>query len=300
MRGAHDLEPLLGAQLVGAEHAPHLVVEDLGGRARQAAEPGVAQLLEVVAQAPALGRGALPDLERREGVDVQVRQLGADGAHEVEVPGAREAGVDAALQADLGRAAIPGLGAAPHDLVDAQQVGRAAQVGRQPALRERAEAAAEVADVGVVDVPADDVGDRVARALRAPRVGGAGQELDLGATCRQQRLGVGLARDRRRARCGRARGRTAPRPSPASCGRRPLLPGGRRLGARAGEPRALVARQAVARRRPRARARARPLRASARGRAGSAGRCRGAARACGRPRRRPGRAARAPARAPRD
>ena len=46
--GAHDLEPLLGAQLVGTEHAPHLVVQDLGRRAGQAAEPCVAELLEVV------------------------------------------------------------------------------------------------------------------------------------------------------------------------------------------------------------------------------------------------------------
>ena len=276
VRGAHDLEPLLGAQLVGAEDAPHLVVEDLRGGARQAAEAGVAQQLEVVAQRPALGRGALPDLERGEGVDVQLRQRRADRPHEVEVPGAGEARVDAALQADLRRAAIPRLLAAADDLVDAEQVGRAAQVGRQPALRERAEAAAEVADVGVVDVPADDVGDGVARALGAPRVGRLREQLHLGSACGEQRLGAGLVEvvaplaaaervaERRRHRAGEARAAAA-------------APGGRRLGARAGEPGALVAREAVGVGGGAARRRARPWRASGRRRAGSAGRCRGAA-----------------------
>ena len=51
--------------------------------------------------------------------------------------------------------------------------GLPAQVRRQLALREGAEAAAEVADVRVVDVPRDDVGDRVAADLAAKRVGRA-------------------------------------------------------------------------------------------------------------------------------
>ena len=176
---------------------------------------------------------------------MQVGQRLADRAHEVEVPGAREAGVDAALQADLGGAAIPRLGAAPHDLVDAEQVGGPAQVGGQAALRERAEAAAEVADVGVVDVPADDVGDvrrpSARRGARRPR-GSAARPPGRGRSAaprRRPRPG------RRRARCGRARGRTAPRPSRRGAGGA-ALPGRRRLRARAGEPRALVARQSLA------------------------------------------------------
>ena len=79
----------------------------------------------------------------------------------------------------------------------------------------------------------------------APRVGGAGQQLDLRPAGAQQRHGVGLvevgaalaaverAEERRRDRAREPRAATA-------------LPGGRRLRARAGEPRALVARQPVA------------------------------------------------------
>ena len=55
---------------------------------------------------------------------------------------------------------------APRDLVEVEVVGLAAQVLAQLALGEGAELAAEVADVGVVDVAVDDVGDRIA--ARAP------------------------------------------------------------------------------------------------------------------------------------
>jgi hypothetical protein len=39
MRRAHHLEPLAGADLVGAKDGAHLVVEDFRRRARQRAEP---------------------------------------------------------------------------------------------------------------------------------------------------------------------------------------------------------------------------------------------------------------------
>ena len=39
MRRLHDLEPLGRGDLVGAQDGTHLVVEDLGRRARQAREP---------------------------------------------------------------------------------------------------------------------------------------------------------------------------------------------------------------------------------------------------------------------
>ncbi len=117
-------------------------------------------------------RGALPHLEGAERVHVQVRHLALHRAHDVEVEVAGERRVDAALQADLGRAAVPCLARPAGDLVERHEVRRAAQVLRQAALREGAEAAAEVADVGVVDVPRDDVGDDVAVDLAPHRVGG--------------------------------------------------------------------------------------------------------------------------------
>ncbi len=65
VRGAVHLEPLRGRDLVGADHGPDLVVEHLGGGARQRGEPFVAEPLEVVAERDAERRGALPDLRAR-------------------------------------------------------------------------------------------------------------------------------------------------------------------------------------------------------------------------------------------
>src|SRR5919106_6737379 len=86
---------------------------------------------------------------------------------------ARKCGVDAALEADLDGAALPRLARAAHDLLERDEVGRAAEVGGELALGEGAEAAAEVTDVRVVDVARDDVGDGVAADLAAQVVGGA-------------------------------------------------------------------------------------------------------------------------------
>ena len=87
--------------------------------------------------------------------------------------------MDPALEADLDRAALPGLLDAADDLVERDEVRRAAQVRGQLALRERAEAAAEVADVRVLDVPRDDVADLVAADLAPEPVGGGEDALRL-------------------------------------------------------------------------------------------------------------------------
>src|SRR5437764_580812 len=70
--------------------------------------------------------------------------------------------VDAALQAHLGGAALPRLLAAPDDLVHVEVVGPAAQIFAELALREGAELATEITDIGVVDIAGDNVADGVA------------------------------------------------------------------------------------------------------------------------------------------
>ena len=74
--------------------------------------------------------------------------------------------MDAALEADLGRASLPGLGRAAHDFVEREVVRRAPQRLMRLALGEGAERAAVGADVGVVDVAVDDVADDVAADAR--------------------------------------------------------------------------------------------------------------------------------------
>src|SRR3954471_22851433 len=108
-----NVQPLLGVHLVRADDGPDLVVEDLGGRTRKRREAGVAQALEVVAQGYAEGSRALPDLEGGECVQVQFGQSLLDRPADVDVEVAREGGVDTALKANLGRAALPGFLAPP-------------------------------------------------------------------------------------------------------------------------------------------------------------------------------------------
>ncbi len=109
VRRFHDLEPLRGLDLVRADHRANLVVEDLGRGAGQRAEPGFFQFAQEVGEGAAQGLGALPDLERREGMDVDVGHRLLDRAADSEIGRAGVFGVDAALQADLGGAALPGL-----------------------------------------------------------------------------------------------------------------------------------------------------------------------------------------------
>src|SRR6266516_2520664 len=73
--------------------------------------------------------------------------------------------MDPALETYLRRPALPRFLAAPHDFFMRHQVRRAAQGRGQLPLRERAEAAAEVTDIRVLDVASDDIADLVAAHL---------------------------------------------------------------------------------------------------------------------------------------
>src|SRR6476660_9822213 len=94
--------------------------------------------------------------------------------------------MDAALQANLRRAPLPRLFAATDDLLVGHEVRRAAQVGGQLSLRERAKAAAEVTDVRVLDVARDDVGHRVAADFAPQRVGRCEDTVALATACTEE------------------------------------------------------------------------------------------------------------------
>src|SRR6185437_6508774 len=105
-----------------------------------------------------------------------------DFGSDFEIRCSRQVGMDASLHAHLGGTGFPGLGGTVPDLLQRQGV----RVGIGPALGERAEPAARVADVGEVDVAGDDVGDVVTLDLAAQRVGDAGQYLQVGPVRGQQ------------------------------------------------------------------------------------------------------------------
>ena len=117
MRGRVHVEPLRRRHLVGADDRPHLVVEDLGRGPGERPEAEVAQTREVGVEIEAERRRPLPDLERREGVDVHPGHRILDQTHDPRVVVPREGRMDSALEADLGRASLPRLADAPDDLV---------------------------------------------------------------------------------------------------------------------------------------------------------------------------------------
>src|SRR5262249_3495271 len=94
-----------------------------------------------------------------------------DGSTDGEIGLAGIVRVNAALQADLDRAALPRLAAAAHDFLECEVVGPPAQVRVGLALGEGAERAAVEAYVGVVDVAGDHIADALAAGLGAQRVG---------------------------------------------------------------------------------------------------------------------------------
>src|SRR5438552_10409228 len=96
---------------------------------------------------------------------VQPRDRVADRAHDGEVVLTGKGRMDPALEAHLRGAARPGLLAAADDLLVRDEVRRAAEIRSELSFRKRAEPAAEVTHVRVLDVAGDDVRDLVAANL---------------------------------------------------------------------------------------------------------------------------------------
>ncbi len=171
VRSFDDREPLRGVQLVGAQDGANVVVENFGGGARQRAETGVAQPLQITRQRLADAVRAVPNLERREGVDMHARHGIFHRAQQREIGRAVERRMDAALHADFGGAALPGFRGTARDFIEREVVGLAAQIVGGLALGEGAEGAFVFADVGIVDVAVDDVAHGLAADLAPQGVG---------------------------------------------------------------------------------------------------------------------------------
>ena len=104
---SHDLEPLAGRDLVRADHAADLVVQDLGGRAGQRAEPRALELRQERRRArrQASVHPARPRAARTHGRGSRVLPPSRSGRSRGR--SRRCSRMDAALQAHLGRAALP-------------------------------------------------------------------------------------------------------------------------------------------------------------------------------------------------
>ncbi len=167
----HDVQPAARSDLVRTQHGSHLVVQDLGGRARQRAEAHVLQRGQKVADRHAERGRALVHFEGRERVNVDAGRRTADGLANLDVCTAGEAWFDASLHAHLGRAPLPRLARPPRNLVERQCVGPASKVFTQLAFGKGAELAFEIADVRVIDVARHDVRNHVPAHIAPQRVG---------------------------------------------------------------------------------------------------------------------------------
>ncbi len=186
VRGADDFDPLRGRKFVGREDVANLVVENFGGGAGQRAQAVVAQHGKIVGQRHAGEFDAVDDFHRREGVDVHARDGVLDGAENVAVVELGKIVRQAALDADFGRAELPGLDGLLRHLVEREEVG----VGLARAAAEGAELASHETDVGEIDVAVDHVGDEVAGEFGAQQVGGDQQAEEIVAFGIGQRVGL--------------------------------------------------------------------------------------------------------------
>ena len=127
MRRLVHREPLRRRDLVGADHAANIVVENLRRGAGKRSQAEIGEMTEILGEAQAEGRGALPHLQRREGMHVDPGNRVPDRADDARVVVARERGMDPALETDLGRPSLPCLLRAADDLVERDEVRRAAR-----------------------------------------------------------------------------------------------------------------------------------------------------------------------------
>ena len=169
VRLAHHVEPLVGRRLaVAVQQLAHAVDEDLGAAAGNAVEARGHQPVEHLRHRQPRHARQVNDFRRRQRVQLERRIPLLDGAEEILVPLDRQVGVVAALQQQLHAAERDRLVDLPEDLLEPEDVALAEP--DRPV--ERAEVAARDADVRVVDVAVDDVGDDPVRVLaRADAVG---------------------------------------------------------------------------------------------------------------------------------
>src|SRR5262249_12533232 len=144
------------------------------------------QLAQEIPDRKPKGGGTLPDLERRKGVDVNGRANRLDRPADRQIGAAVVVGMNAALQTDLDRTAIPGLHRAALNLLQGQIVWPAAQILAQLAFREGAELTAIAANIRVIDVAGDHVGDDVAANRVPQRIGGRAKRMETLAPARKQ------------------------------------------------------------------------------------------------------------------
>ena len=159
MADAHHLQPLRRGALELGDARAHAIDQDLGAAAGQGVEAGRDQAPQHRLERQRLEAAQVQDLLGRQRVQLD-RIARLQVAEQILVPLDAQLGVEPALQEDLDAAGVDGLLDLLAQLLARQHVG---VVGVARVAEEGAEAAGGGADVGVVDVALDDVGDDARR-----------------------------------------------------------------------------------------------------------------------------------------
>ena len=163
VRRAHDVEVVVGRNLLRAHAAPHGVVEDFRAAAWQAREARILQAQQRLADGETRFPCEMLDFRRRERMDDELRKFALDSTQHIEVVVEAEPRIKPALNHDLRATRLGRLAAFREDFVRREQIG-----ARVVLLAvERAETAFVLADVRIVDVAVDQERRSIAIAFAA-------------------------------------------------------------------------------------------------------------------------------------
>src|SRR2546428_767576 len=173
MRDLHDLEPAIRAGLLARDLVAHALHQDLAAATRNGVEPRRHQLFDHFGDRHAEAPGEEVDLRRREAVNVD-RMKALDIAQQIEIPLEGNVGVVHALHQNLDAPDRLQLVDLAPDFFKRQQI----PFRVFGTTIECAELAVGDANVCVVDVAVDDVGDDVFRMEFPPDLVGETPELE--------------------------------------------------------------------------------------------------------------------------
>ena len=155
VRDVHDLQPVVAHRFERRDALAHAVHQDLAAAAGDRPQARRLEIADDLLQRLLKHLAEVDELARAEAVDVDLRELALHVREQVQIPLLGELGVMAALQQNLRPAQRQRLLDLLVQLVQRNDV----RVGILLRAIKGAELAIHVADVGVVDVPIDDVGD---------------------------------------------------------------------------------------------------------------------------------------------
>ena len=157
-------DPIVGRRFQTADAAPDVIVQDLSPAARNGIEARVSHPRDGVANADFAALGNVHNLRRGEAMAPDLGEAALDGAQQIFIPFDLQVGVQSALHEDPRPAEIERL----LDLFEDHfvRVEIPFSVAHRPV--ERAKAAVFRAEVRVIDVPVDDIGNDAVRMMFTP------------------------------------------------------------------------------------------------------------------------------------